>query len=277
MEPVPRTCPHCGAAIAANASPRRIYCSRRCSNRASEQARSQTCTMPGCDRPYRAKGLCGGHWNQRYAKREQPKHCECAVCGAEIERLSNSRYRKACSYLCRYYLEYGRWPACDVPATHISRRSLCREVMLCQRPPVWMLQLPRPVPKPLRKRWYAGCCITCGKAFIHDQPTTRSCSLACARVLGHARRRALKRMAFVEVVYRRKVFERDGWRCQLCRKPVARTKAAPHPRAPVLDHIVPLAAGGTHEPANVQCAHFLCNSLKRDGAWKAGEQLMLIG
>jgi 5-methylcytosine-specific restriction endonuclease McrA len=30
----------------------------------------------------------------------------------------------------------------------------------------------------------------------------------------------------------------------------------------VLDHIVALARGGTHQAINVQCAHFLCNSHK---------------
>ena len=95
------------------------------------------------------------------------------------------------------------------------------------------------------------------------------------RAVAKAKRRAVKKSAFVENVYRRKVFERDGWRCQLCRKPVKRDAVVPHPKAPVLDHIIPLAAGGTHEPANVQCAHYLCNSLKGDRG--GGEQLLLIG
>ncbi|NEA63940.1 HNH endonuclease [Streptomyces sp. SID12488] len=38
----------------------------------------------------------------------------------------------------------------------------------------------------------------------------------------------------------------------------------PSPMAPTLDHIVPLARGGSHEPANVQAAHFLCNNKKND-------------
>lgn len=67
------------------------------------------------------------------------------------------------------------------------------------------------------------------------------------------------------MVYRSKIFERDGWRCQLCRKPVRRTAVVPHPLAPTLDHIVPLAAGGLHEPANVQTAHFICNSVRGAG------------
>jgi len=34
--------------------------------------------------------------------------------------------------------------------------------------------------------------------------------------------------------------------------------------APVIDHIVPLALGGEHAHYNVQAAHFMCNSEKRD-------------
>ena len=76
-------------------------------------------------------------------------------------------------------------------------------------------------------------------------------------------------------MYRQKVFERDHWVCQLCRRKVNRTATAPHPKAPVIDHVIPLNKGGTHEPANVQCAHFICNSIKGDRG--GGEQLALIG
>jgi hypothetical protein len=80
--------------------------------------------------------------------------------------------------------------------------------------------------------------------------------------------------AEVERIYRRKVFERDRWRCQLCGKPVKRTATVPDPKAPTLDHVVPLAVGGSHTYANVQCAHFLCNSLKSAGG---GQQLAMFG
>lgn len=53
------------------------------------------------------------------------------------------------------------------------------------------------------------------------------------------------------------------------------TQPAPHPRSPVIDHIVPLALGGDDTRANVQLAHFLCNA--RKGVTAMGEQLALIG
>jgi 5-methylcytosine-specific restriction endonuclease McrA len=36
------------------------------------------------------------------------------------------------------------------------------------------------------------------------------------------------------------------------------------PDAPTVDHIIPLAKGGTHTWDNVQLAHWSCNSDKRD-------------
>ena len=100
--------------------------------------------------------------------------------------------------------------------------------------------------------------------------------------MGRDRRRARKKDAFVENVNRKKIYARDNYRCQLrlpgC-KGVDPNKVVPHPKAPTLDHIVPLAAGvaagGTHEPKNCQLACFQCNWQKSDGSF--GEQLLLIG
>lgn len=53
------------------------------------------------------------------------------------------------------------------------------------------------------------------------------------------------------------------------------TKAVPHPKAPTIDHVVPLAEGGADTAANVRLAHFICNSMR--GNRGGGEQLALIG
>lgn len=98
---------------------------------------------------------------------------------------------------------------------------------------------------------------------------------ACGPRVAKDRERARKKDAFVERVYRNYVYERDGWMCQLCGEPLARHEKVPHDFAPTLDHIIPLSRGGTHEYANVQAAHFICNS--RKGARPVGEQLLLVG
>lgn len=100
----------------------------------------------------------------------------------------------------------------------------------------------------------------------------------CATVVRRdvsSRRRARLRGADVEQIDRPYVFDRDGWRCQLCGKAVPRGKAHPHPLSASLDHVVPLASGGDHVTSNVQLAHLRCNV--RKGARGGGEQLSLIG
>lgn len=130
-------------------------------------------------------------------------------------------------------------------------------------------------------RIFTPLCIICGRCFC-SRWTISTCSPACTAVKKRYDkrqyeqcRRALMRGAFVANVSPRKIFERDGWECQLCGKAIKRDALVPHPLAPTIDHIVPLAAGGTHEPANAQAAHFMCNAMK--GAGGGPQQLRLIG
>ncbi|MFC7550391.1 HNH endonuclease [Plantactinospora sp. GCM10030261] len=58
------------------------------------------------------------------------------------------------------------------------------------------------------------------------------------------------------------IYERDGWTCGICKRPVDRTLVFPHPMSVSLDHVTPLARGGKHRRDNAQCAHWLCNSRK---------------
>jgi len=68
-----------------------------------------------------------------------------------------------------------------------------------------------------------------------------------------ARRRArLKAAPVVERVYRRKVYERDGGLCYMCRQPVE--FADMH-----LEHKIPLSKGGEHSYANVAVSCEGCN------------------
>ena len=85
----------------------------------------------------------------------------------------------------------------------------------------------------------------------------------------------MKKDAFVENVSPELVMERDGWMCGICGERIPKSAKYPDPLSPSLDHIVPLSSGGEHSMKNVQAAHFLCNSRKKDRG--GGEQLALIG
>lgn len=104
------------------------------------------------------------------------------------------------------------------------------------------------------------------------------------------RRRSRRINAFVEDVVFLQIADRDGYTCLLCGKPVDMTlievarangiHPAKIPLYPTLDHIKPYSRaddgcviddgapcphgfrGGTHEPDNVQLAHWRCNNRK---------------
>ena len=94
-----------------------------------------------------------------------------------------------------------------------------------------------------------------------------------------AKRRRKARLKNVIVVLFKdtEIFIRDGYKCHLCGRKLNPTNQVPHPRAPTIDHIIPVSRGGSHTRRNVKCACFICNSLKGDRLTKNGEQLLLFG
>ncbi len=118
-------------------------------------------------------------------------------------------------------------------------------------------------------------CLHCGgpinrTRYVRLYCSNKCCKMACEKRYNQANGYYHRIKARVhssvgcERFHPNEVFERDGWRCQICRKPVDKTKKHPHPKAPTIDHIVPVSKGGKHSMSNVQCAHSRCNSLRRD-------------
>ena len=123
-------------------------------------------------------------------------------------------------------------------------------------------------------------CIHCGVLLPREQRSGRGrilCHLCCyALKRGDTHKmRAIRYGVEYHDIDRQEVFERDGWRCQLCHCKVNRkalrskTTGRLHPRNAHLDHIVPFAAGGAHTIDNVQCLCLRCNVSK--GKQKIGQ------
>ena len=89
-----------------------------------------------------------------------------------------------------------------------------------------------------------------------------------------AKRRALRREAVTDDVTWTGIMERDHWTCQLCGEHIDQTMKSPDPMSPTWDHIVPLSEGGDHTWANLQAAHYGCNSRKSNRG--GPQQLALI-
>lgn len=142
----------------------------------------------------------------------------------------------------------------------------------------------RRVPKVYIPRTRTLRCESCGVEFTQRMGRPRRwCSRRCykaspsfmvLRQRQHRdrkhRERASKVKVQCEAFHVDDVFARDGWRCQLCGRLTPKKRRGKFAdNAPEIDHIVPLALGGSHSWANVQCACRRCNG--RKGATVLGQ------
>ncbi|HET6293484.1 MAG TPA: HNH endonuclease [Kribbella sp.] len=112
-------------------------------------------------------------------------------------------------------------------------------------------------------------CDVCGAPFDADGRRRFACSPACTRTRNYREnsknvllRRGRTRGGLAESIRPRDIFERDAWACGLCGGQIDQAAKAPHPDSRSIDHVIPLALGGTHTLANVQAAHLGCNVRK---------------
>jgi hypothetical protein len=255
------------------------------------------CSIEDCDKPAFARGWCSMHYS-RWLKHGDPsvrrhkhdgnrvdlserKHClECNVEFGPRPGRAHAQWesQQFCSRRCKNAhaahkqkprletqrrwanaWEHWRWleDLADIRAAPKIRRPTCRLIE-----------------RPMPRQFIGGVCRACGATWIYyakraQSPYCVECNQAHHR--RPANRRARQNGALYEVIVPRRVFERDGWRCQICKR---KTRGKfPNPRAATVDHIVPLAKGGGHTYLNVQCACFECNCLKQDGS--ANDQLRL--
>ena len=226
----------------------------------------KTCMHESCDRTIiLARGMCATHYS--YWHRAQKKYTiTCAECGKTVK--VSRRGATHCSVKC---------VSASGSRALSNRARKTQALALYVRP---MHQQPKVVHVMTARRLTSGQCRVCAAWFVSFHLDV-TCSPECfdirrreQRRVEKERRRACKRGAFVSNVYRKRVFEADGYRCHLCGKKTDKTKAVPHPRSPTVDHVTPLAAGGMHEPSNCRTACFQCNAVKGDRG--SGEQMLLL-
>jgi len=298
-------CPVCGKMLPARAGKGRprLYCSDECRSRARVSRRvprprkprqTHPCVVCGAPVVGQRKTCSEACRRKRRATSTAASRHICEMCGAQYRPTYTGQ--RTCSRECGRFLKwvnagkplsmprlhgqhahfvcYVEWRACPrcgrpFPADPSSSREFCSEP--CARADAWRRVL---AARPHR------LCEECGAEFP-DWNGRRFCAACAAKrqsdVGKNHRTRARHYGVAYEPINKRRVFERDHWRCHICGRKTTLRCGWWAPRRATLDHLVPLSRGGAHVYSNVACACFECNSLKSAGVPSRGDQLMLLG
>jgi hypothetical protein len=120
--------------------------------------------------------------------------------------------------------------------------------------------------------WTQGPCHQCGTPFLCPPRGTpaRYCSPSCTRKASRQRRKYRERSAPgspVSTTARWEVLRDDNFTCWICEQPLNLDARPEEIDAPTIDHVIALAAGGTHERSNLRAAHRYCNAVKSASKW----------
>lgn len=230
--------------------PRKVHTRicRGCGNEyQSYQSRSSFCS-PQCVKVHQA------------LKPRQPlrtpltcKHCSKSFtpCRPSAAQRAKGHIQQFCSKSCRF--------------DHIRAANTSQEALRWRENNRRYFEVNRGWRAPLDKR--AKLCAGCGLEFASHLVGQIYCSVPCRssyhRRVNNPLRRTLTRSG--DKIDPLVVFALASYVCHLCGKQTDQaSRGTWHPRAPELDHVVPIARGGMHTWDNVACACRLCNITKRD-------------
>ena len=234
----------------------------------------QGCRCAECREAVRVEAK---RWRDEYAS----KHGKGYYDGRERNRKVYERTCDFCAHDFTTKTHIARYCSLECAKRHDAGWSTSKDIIRWTHPhKLWARAVPVTV-LPSTWTYTSGICVVCGERFVsryRDVTCSTECGLERDRDRRRdkdARRRSREHAAFREKVVSRYIYERDGYKCHLCGKRTKADAKVPHPQAPTLDHIIPLAQGGTHERSNIATACFICNSTKSHVG--AGDQLLLFG
>ena len=168
---------------------------------------------------------------------------ECTWCGRSFHPTS-PRHTKFCTGACRYASQVASYRP-SKPRTHHCKE--CKAEYRTTMP------------------WSIYC-----SAICKQRAKSRTATYKYGRRERDARRRARKRTSVTQRINPFDVFARYKWRCHLCGcKTPKNLRGTMEDKAPELEHIIPLSAGGTHTWDNVACSCRKCN--RRKGSETIGQ------
>lgn len=215
----------------------------------------KTCTIDGCIREHRARGLCIAHYNERHRTRRKVE-VPCTNCGALCEKYADD-------------IKQGRKPFCDYTCRDLWALEQSGGDPLAAARAARKHQGPQSCPLPANHpvRWYGKAepldyrtCAWCGTQFCTGQYILRAyctdrCKVKAKRMRRRGRENALSYGEWTWTDFMH-VARRFGYRCAYCGdKPEGQLDP---------DHVVPLSKGGPNTVTNLLPACRPCNSDKRD-------------
>ena len=173
----------------------------------------------------------------------------------------NKKTVNGCSIGDNCQLHYTQCKSCGGKRPTLKKKIYCS--IKCSRDHRYLLDCQ----SGKRKRFRGlTVCQWCGsKRFNRVHANKSFCSAKCSSKHNKSQRRHRKRAG----VYQRGInwqtaVKRFGWGCACCRIECVRPKGFNLPNEATLDHVHPIAKGGTHTWDNVQVLCRSCNTMKND-------------
>ena len=273
-----RLCKGCGNHLPENV---RGYCSKAC---------KPLCAIEGCGKPESAKGWCKTHYERnRIHGTPHVRPVKCVTCGGMFSVAIDQFNAKYCSDSCRPRCVY---ETCGQPASghgfckkHLRRFRTHGDPSIVNRTPwasEWVCRFcGGEVEKGSGRR--AHCSSRCQQRDHRARngvtfERSRACAL-CGTEIDLFKGSAPNRKRRADVVFcesckgrdrrpsRRHLEDllyRDFLICGICDEPVDPDITWPHRQSVTVDHIIPVAHGGSDDIENLQLAHLACNATKQD-------------
>lgn len=235
-------CANCGKLTTMN-NLNAKFCSDKCRRKYNGKHRGNKQECKQCSKTfyeYKKRLFCSLECRRSYEtenKKSRPEYIPkpkqiktCINCNKEYE--THQTESKYCSYECRYESSYR-----------------------------YMVE---------RKPTYNIKCKECGKWFSTTNKGKKYCSVTCSDRFEYRKKETIRRERIKQNgridwdISIERLIHRDKGICYLCGEQVKTNLDPNHDYYPSIEHVIPVAKGGTHTWDNVKLAHRKCNYLKSD-------------